>query len=153
MTSDTALHRPPVADEPAFDRWDADDALDVLHQAGLDLDHVEQARWPANAPQPRTQRQAFTFRSPGVTDPHLLLVFDAPEGLEAWRLWLARFWKARPYISVQGNVLLLVSRELPEAAADRFHAALARLGQQDQPPAPIPAEVASNTTNGPGCGS
>ena len=142
MTFDTALHRPPATDEPAFDRWDADDALDVLHQAGLDLDHVEQARWPVNAPQPRTQRQAFTFRSPGVVDPHLLLVFDSPDGLEAWRLWLARYWKARPYISVQDNVLLLVSRELPEAEASRFHAALARLGTPQDEAAATPDESA-----------
>ena len=114
----------------------------MLHQAGLDLDHVEQARWPANAPQPRTQRQAFTFRSPGVVDPHLLLVFDSPEALEAWRLWLARYWKARPYISVQDNVLLLVSRELPEAEASRFHEALARLGTPQDEAAATPDESA-----------
>ena len=113
----------------------------MLHQAGLDLDHVEQARWPTNAPQPRTQRQAFTFRSPGIVDPHLLLVFDTEEGLEAWRLWLARYWKARPYISVQGNVLLLVSREASLVEAERFHAALARLGDTAPEGAPPPVEV------------
>jgi hypothetical protein len=128
MTYDTALQAPPAEEQPAFARWDADDALDALHQAGLDLDHVEQARWPANAPQPRTHRQAFTFRGPGIIDPHLLLVFDTPEALEAWQLWLSRYWKARPYISVQGNVLLLVSREVSEAEAARYHEGLARLG-------------------------
>jgi hypothetical protein len=116
-------HSPP----PVFDRWDAHDAFDVLHLAGLDIDHVEQARWPARAPQPRTQRQAFTFRTPGATDPHLLLVFDSPEALEAWHLWLARYWKARPYLSVHDNILLLVSRDLSEREAGRFHDALARL--------------------------
>lgn len=110
-----------------FSRWDADDALDALHRAGLDIDHVEQARWPANAPQPRTQRQAFTFRSAGVVDPHLLLVFDNPDALEMWRLWLARYWKARPYLSIHDNVMLLVSRDLPDHEAARFHDALARM--------------------------
>lgn len=111
-----------------FALWDADDALDALHRAGLDIDHVEQARWPANAPQPRTQRQAFTFRSPGIVDPHLLLVFETAEALEAWRLWLARYWRARPYLSIKDNILLLVSREVTAAQAARFHEALARLG-------------------------
>jgi hypothetical protein len=126
---------------PAFARWEADDALEALHRAGLDIDHVEQARWPASAPQPRTHRQAFTFRSPGSTDPHLLLVFDSPEALEAWRLWLARYWKARPYLSIRDNVLLLVSRDLPEHAAGQFHEALGRLGAAVQP-APSPATPA-----------
>ena len=110
-----------------FELWEADDALDALHHAGLEIDHVEQAHWPASAPQPRTHRQAFTFRSPGALDPHLLLVFDTPDALEAWRLWLARFWKARPYLSIRDNVLLLVSRDLSEHEAGRFHDALARL--------------------------
>lgn len=128
MTTDTSVEQPSNPEEPSFDRWEADDALDALHRAGLDIDHVEQARWPVSAPQPRTQRQAYTFRSPGAIDPHLLLVFDSPEGLEAWRLWLARYWRARPYISIQDNVLLLVSRSLPESDATRFHAALAGIG-------------------------
>jgi hypothetical protein len=141
MTYESTLQRSPATEQPAYARWDADDALDMLHQADLDIDHVEQARWPANAPQPRTQRQAFTFRSPGVVDPHLLLVFGTPEDLEAWRLWLARYWKARPYISIQDNVLLLVSREVSQAEAGRFHAALARLGDGVAPSDPTPAQV------------
>ena len=127
-----------------FERWDADDALDALHRAGLDIDHVEQARWPASAPQPRTHRQAFTFRSPGAVDPHLLLVFDTPEALEEWRLWLARYWKARPFLSIRDNVLLLVSRDLTVEAAGEFHQALARL----QAPQPTPTE-APTVTAGP----
>jgi hypothetical protein len=134
-------------------RWDADDALDALHRGGLDIDHVEQARWPASAPQPRTQRQAFTFRSQGVVDPHLLLVFDSPDALEVWRLWLARYWKARPYLSIHDNVLLLVSRDLPERDAARFHEALERMraasalaaaaasAATESAPAPAPADV------------
>ncbi|MCC7369552.1 MAG: hypothetical protein IT306_14080 [Chloroflexi bacterium] len=117
----------PLPPQPGFARWDADDALDALHRAGLDIDRVEQARWPAAAPQPRTQRQAFTFRSRGAVDPHLLLVFDSAEALEAWRLWLARYWKARPYLSIHDNLLLLVSRDLPDWDAARFHDALARM--------------------------
>lgn len=113
--------------QPGFSRWDADDALDALHRAGLEIDHVEQARWPASAPQPRTQRQAFTFRSVGVVDPHLLLVFDSPDALEVWRLWLARYWKARPYLSIHDNIMLLVSRDLPDREAAQFHDALARM--------------------------
>ena len=128
MTSETTVDPPSLPEEPSFSRWEADDALDALHRAGLDIDHVEQARWPANAPQPRTQRQAYTFRSPTALDPHLLLVFDNPDGLEAWRLWLARYWRARPYISIKDNMLLLVSRGIPEAEAQRFHAALELLG-------------------------
>jgi hypothetical protein len=112
-----------------FARWDADDALDALHRAGLDIHHVEQARWPASAPQPRTHSQAFTFRSYDAVDPHLLLVFETPEDLEAWRLWLARYWKARPYLSIRDNLLLLVSRDLPEHTAATFHEALARIEQ------------------------
>ena len=108
--------------DAGFERWDADDALDALYRAGLDIDHVEQARWPASAPQPRSHRQAFTFRSPGVVDPHLLLVFEAPEALEEWRLWLARYWKARPFLSIRDNILLLVSRDLSVQAAAQFHA-------------------------------
>jgi hypothetical protein len=129
MTTNTAVQPLPTPEEPSFDRWEADDALDALHRAGLDIDHVEQARWPANAPQPRTQRQAYTFRSPGAIDPHLLLVFDTAEALEAWRLWLARYWRARPYISIRDNVLLLVSRSMSEADAARFHAALGGLSE------------------------
>jgi hypothetical protein len=125
----------PETPHPDFARWDADDALDALHLAGLGIDNVEQARWPASAPQPRTHRQAFTFRSPDAVDPHLLLVFETPEDLEAWRLWLARYWKARPYLSIRDNVLLLVSRDLPQAAAVPFHQALARLGEAAQPEA------------------
>lgn len=117
-----------------FERWDAHDALDALHLAGLDIDHVEQARWPASAPQPRSHRQAFTFRSPGAIDPHLLLVFDTPEALEEWHLWLARYWKARPYLSIRDNVLLLVSRDLSVEAAGQLHEALARLGEPTAPP-------------------
>jgi hypothetical protein len=124
-----------------FARWDADDALDALHLAGLDIDHVEQARWPASAPQPRTQRQAFTFRSPGVVDPHLLLIFDSASALETWRLWLARYWKARPYLSIHDNVLLLVSRDLPERDAAMFHHALGQLGHVVAAPAPAVAPV------------
>src|SRR6185369_6386061 len=124
MTTDTTVQPLSPPERPSFARWEADDALDALHRAGLDIDHVEQARWPANAPQPRTQRQAYTFRSPSADDPHLLLVFDSFEGLEAWRLWLARYWRARPYISIKDNVLLLVSRGIAETEAPRFHAAL-----------------------------
>lgn len=126
-----------------FASWDADDALDALYRAGLDIHHVEQARWPDGAPQPRTHRQAFTFRSTGAIDPHLLLVFDSPDGLAVWQLWLARFWKARPYLSVQGNVLLLVSRDLPAEEAARFHAALARLSAPPDPRAPTTAPPAA----------
>ena len=117
---------PPSASSE-FEQWDADDALDALYRAGLAIDHVEQARWPASAPQPRSHRQAYTFRSNGVIDPHLLLVFDAPDALEEWRLWLARYWKARPYLSIRDNVLLLVSRDLSEQEAGRFHDALAQM--------------------------
>jgi len=138
--------QPPELD---FERWDADDALDALYRSGLDLDHVEQARWPASAPQPRTHRQAFTFRSVGAIDPHLLLVFETPEALEAWRLWLARYWKARPYLSIQDNVLLLVSRDLSEQEASRFHDALARIQEVQAPvaapPAPTPPTSAAPT--------
>ncbi|MFN8636284.1 MAG: hypothetical protein U0893_20740 [Chloroflexota bacterium] len=134
MTVDPELY------DPGFARWDADDALDALHMAGLDITHVEQARWPANAPQPRSHRQAFTFRSPGALDPHLLLVFDTLEDLKEWALWLARYWKARPYLSVHGNLLLLVSRDLPPGAALPFHLALETLGAVPEPP-PAP-EVA-----------
>ena len=137
--------------QPGFSRWDADDALDALHRGGLHIDHVEQARWPASAPQPRTQRQAFTFRSAGVVDPHLLLVFDSPDALEVWRLWLARYWKARPYLSIHDNIMLLVSRDLPDREAARFHDALARMraasalasaaaAASEATPAPRPAE-------------
>jgi hypothetical protein len=136
----------PDAQQPTFARWDADDALDALHRAGLDIDHVEQARWPSGAPQPRTQRQAFTFRSKGVVDPHLLLVFENPDGLEAWRLWLSRYWKARPYLSIRDNVLLLVSRDLPEQAAGRFHEGLARLGAS---PASAPASTPTPSLTSP----
>jgi hypothetical protein len=132
----TANAEPP---RPGFARWDADDALDALHLAGLDLHHVEQAHWPASAPQPRTQRQAFTFRTVGADDPHLLLVFDSPEALEAWRLWLARYWRARPYLSIHDNILLLVSRDLPPQVALKFHEALARLGVLIQSEAVAPA--------------
>jgi hypothetical protein len=131
--------QPPHVD---FERWDADDALDALHRAGLDIHHVEQARWPAGAPQPRSHRQAYTFRSPGSVDPHLLLVFDAPEALEEWRLWLARYWKARPYLSIQDNVLLLVSRDLRVEAASQFHEALARMAVIQAPPAQAPVAPA-----------
>ena len=132
---------------PGFARWDADDALDALHLAGLDIHHVEQARWPASAPQPRTHRQAFTFRSSNAVDPHLLLVFDTPEGLEAWRLWLARYWKARPYLSIRDNVLLLVSRDLPPAVASRFHEALAQLGVMPPSAPPVPAPQATTVAS------
>jgi len=121
-----------------FEKWDADDALDALHRAGLDIYHVEQARWPAGAPQPRSHRQAFTFRSTGALDPHLLLVFDEPEALEEWRLWLARYWKARPYLSIHDNVLLLVSRDLAATEAARFHDALARMPSIPAPQAQAP---------------
>jgi hypothetical protein len=132
----------PENPRPDFARWEADDALEALHRAGLDIDHVEQARWPASAPQPRTHNQAYTFRSPGSTDPHLLLIFETPEALEAWRLWLARYWKARPYLSIRDNVLLLVSRDLPERAAGQFHEALGRLGASIQPTPPTLAPAA-----------
>src|SRR4051812_49897884 len=112
MTTNTTLEHAPSPEDPTFARWDADDALDALHRAGLDIDHVEQARWPANAPQPRTQRQAYTFRSPSADDPHLLLVFDSFEGLEAWRLWLARYWRGPAHINNQDNLVLLVGRRI-----------------------------------------
>ena len=69
-------------------------------------------------------RQAFTFRSPGAVDPHLLLVFDSIEALEAWRLWLARYWKARPYLSVHDNVIAAGESRSLRGAAARFHEAL-----------------------------
>ncbi len=131
-----------------FERWDADDALDALHRAGLDIHHVEQARWPAGAPQPRSHRQAFTFRGAGSVDPHLLLVFDAPDALEEWRLWLARYWKARPYLSIHDNVLLLVSRDLTVEAASQFHEALARMQAVQSPPTP-PTEAAEAPVEAP----
>jgi hypothetical protein len=126
---------------PDFARWEADDALDALHRAGLDIHHVEQARWPASAPQPRTHRQAFTFRSADAVDPHLLLVFDSIEALEAWRLWLSRYWKARPYLSIHDNVILLVSRDLSESAAAQFHEAMSGLGKLAAPPPRVGAAV------------
>jgi hypothetical protein len=117
----------PYSPTSEFEQWDADDALDALYRAGLAIDHVEQARWPASAPQPRSHRQAYTFRSHGVVDPHLLLVFEAPDALEEWRLWLARYWKARPYLSIRDNVMLLVSRDLSVQEASHFHDALAQM--------------------------
>ena len=123
-----ADHRRPADHaQPGFARWDADDALDALHRAGLDIHHVEHPRWPASAPQPRKHSQAFTFRSYDAVDPHLLLLFDSPEALEVWRLWLARYWRARPYLSIHDNVLLLVSRDLTEQTAAKFHEALAQI--------------------------
>jgi hypothetical protein len=136
--------------DAGFERWDADDALDALHRAGLDIDHVEQARWPASAPQPRSHRQAVTVRSPAAIDPHLLLVFDEPEGLEEWRLWLARYWKARPYLSIRDNILLLVSRDLSVQAAAQFHDALAQLQVVQPPPAPEPVVAAAPAPDGHG---
>jgi hypothetical protein len=117
-----------LGDPSSFARWDAEDALEAIHAAGLPVEHVAPAHWPPDAPQPRTHRRALTFRGPGVTDPHLLLLFDARDQLEAWRLWLSRYWKARPYLSVKDNVLLLVSRDLPPDQAAVYHAALERLG-------------------------
>ena len=131
--------------EPGFERWDADDALDALHRAGLNIDHVEQARWPAGAPQPRSHRQAFTFRSPGVIDPHLLLVFDTREALKEWGLWLARYWKARPFLSIHDNILLLVSRDLSVQEANQFHDALERLQVIQVPPTPEPVSTSPTT--------
>lgn len=116
----------------SFARWEADDALAQIHQAGLHVRDVVTACWPPDAPQPRTHRRALTFGGPGVTDPHLLLVFDTPEGLEEWRLWLARYWKARPYLTIKDNVLLLVSRDLAPEHATVYHAALHRLGTDGQ---------------------
>jgi hypothetical protein len=110
-------------------RWEPDDALEALHRAGLEVWGVEPACWPPDAPQPRTHRQALTFVTRDVADPHLLLVFDSFEGLEVWRLWLARYWKARPYLSIKDNLLLLVSRDLSPDEAAVLHAALDRLGQ------------------------
>ncbi len=111
-----------------FARWEADDALEAIHRSGLTIENVSPAQWPPDAPQPRTHRQALTFLSPGVTDPHLLLVFDTAEALEAWRLWLARYWKARPYLAVKDNVVLLVSRDISPDQATIYHQALERLG-------------------------
>jgi hypothetical protein len=128
----------PHSPESGFAQWDAHDAFDALYLAGLDVDHVEQARWPASAPQPRTHSQAYTFRGLGAVDPHLLLVFDTPEDLEVWRLWLARYWKARPYLSTHANILLLVSRDLSPHEAARFHDALLRLPVIHAPPAETP---------------
>jgi hypothetical protein len=134
-----------------FELWDADDALDALYRSGLAIDHVEQARWPNSAPQPKCHRQAYTFRSHGVVDPHLLLVFDAPDALEEWRLWLARYWKARPYLSIRDNILLLVSRDLSVQQASQFHEALAQmtplaglLGSD------LPSDSSSDTVPAPG---
>ena len=112
----------------AFARWTADDVLAALSRAGVRINHAEPARWPPRAPQPTTHREAFTVYSAEVIDPHLVLSFDSPEALEVWRLWLARYWKARPYLSVKDNVLLLVSRDVPPERAAVFHAALDRLG-------------------------
>ena len=114
--------------ETTFARWDADDALAALRAAGLPIQDVAPARWAPDAPQPRTHREAVTFGGSGATDPHLLLVFDTPEALEAWRLWLARYWKARPYLGVKDNLLLLVSRDLPPERATPYLATLERLG-------------------------
>ena len=112
----------------AFARWTADDAITALNRAGLRIAYAEPARWPPRSPQPTTHREAFTVFSAEVGDPHLVLIFDTPEGLDVWRLWLARYWKARPYLSVKDNVLLLVSREVAPERATAYHAALAQLG-------------------------
>ena len=112
----------------AFARWTANDVISALSRAGVRIDHVDPARWPPRAPQPTTHREALTVYSAGVVDPHLVLVFDTPEALEAWPPWLARYWKARPYLSVKDNVLLLVSREVPPERAADYHGALDRLG-------------------------
>jgi hypothetical protein len=116
-----------TAPMPPFICWEADDALESLHAAGLPIENVTPAQWPPDAPQPRTHRQALTFVGPEVTDPHLLLVFDTPEALETWRLWLARYVKARPYLHVKDNLLLLVSRDVPPEQARVYHAALDRV--------------------------
>ena len=112
----------------AFARWRADDAVAALSRAGLRIAYAEPARWPPHAPQPTTHREALKVYSAEAVDPHLVLVFDAPEALEVWRLWLARYWKARPYLSVKDNVLLLVSRDVTPERAAAYHAALERLG-------------------------
>ena len=117
-----------MTQQTTFARWDADDGLDALDAAGLPIRDVAPARWPPDAPQPRTHRDAVTFGGPGATDPHLLLVFDTPEALAAWHLWLARYWKARPYLGVKDNLLLLVSRDLPPERAASYLATIERLG-------------------------
>ncbi len=114
--------------DTGFGRWSAEQGLAALRAAGLPVRDVAAADWAPDAPQPRTHRQAVTFGGAGVTDPHLLLTFDTPEALEAWRLWLARYWKARPYLHVKDNLLLLVSRDLPPEASAAYLAALERLG-------------------------
>ena len=113
----------------SFARWEADDVLEALHRAGLSVHDVAPAHWSEDAPQPRTHRQAVTFGDPDVTDPHLLLLFETREAMEAWRLWLSRYVKARPYVAVKDNLLLLVSRDIPPERAAVYHAALDRLGR------------------------
>ncbi len=113
----------------AFARWTADDAIGALSRSGLRIAYAEPARWPPRAPQPTTHREAFKVYSAEAVDPHPVLVFDTPEALEVWRLWLARYWKARPYLSVKDNVLVLVSRDVTPERAAAYHAALERLGR------------------------
>jgi hypothetical protein len=117
-----------MTDVAPFSRWEIDDVIEAIHAGGVPIENVAAATWPPDAPQPRTHRQAVTFRGPGVTDPHLLLVFDDPDGLSAWHAWLARYWKARPYLASKDNVLLLVSRDLSPEQAEVYHRALDRLG-------------------------
>ena len=125
--AEPSVRADPALEGSTFSGWEADDVLEVIRGDGLSIHSVVSARWPADAPQPRSHRQAMTFLGGGAQDPHLLLIFDNPQGLETWRLWLSRYVGARPYLAVMDNVLLLVSRDLPLDRAAAYHRALERL--------------------------
>ena len=90
-----------ISDLPPFlfARWDADDALDALHQAGLNIDHPLLARQPVLG-------LGFAFNFAGEVDPaQRTVVIEAATLRRGWSISSgdSTSWAARPALSTSSS--------------------------------------------------
>lgn len=144
----SACSRPPRYSraETGFLRFTADDVIRVLQAEGLAVDGVTPRAIATATPDPTLPRiprvreggpptepmvevEARTFIIPSLgSKGGRIFIFDSAERLRSKRIWFARFPDLYPYVYPYENVLLWLDRALPAAQAERYEAALTRLG-------------------------
>lgn len=117
-----------------FRQWRSSEIIEVFHDAGL---YAEVVRGTTKDERDGLSTwmvvQATPFRlSPREQERGLLLVFNDPADLERMRAYYVGLGKSLPqyksWVFVQGNVLLQINGEVPEAKAKEYAAVLDALG-------------------------
>lgn len=133
LTFARAFSSPPPSAIP-FHQWRNSEIIDVFHSAGLSAEVIRGL--------PKDERdglstwmvvEATPFQlSPQEQDRGVLLAFHDPADLERMRAYYVGLGKSLPqyksWVFVQGNILLQINGDVPEAKAKEYAAVLDALG-------------------------